>query len=304
MGVDLSAVVPAVMVGTILILEHLITLTSPAWERWLFFGKERSDFDRLQTLDERLLTRGDLQQFLESILAAVCDRLQVSQAFVATLSASGIDTLIMIGGENSLEGEELAASSLHAVANNGSTYPGGVPSLFAWGDHWLAPLVDPYASDEALLGLLGVSRMPGQDLDEELRDALQLLARRAALAIAERYRQEQAFSSLEELTPQIEMIQRLRAASRYDGTELLTSPDLSLEQSDLSPLVKDALTHYWGGPKLTRSPLLNLKVVQKIANEQENPPPTPCEPFSEERWTKPDQRESDALQRNGFYITY
>ena len=100
-------------------------------------------------------------------------------------------------------------------------------------------------------------------------DALQILALRAALAIAERYRQEQAFSSLEELTPQIEMIQRLRAASRYDGTELLTSPDLHLEQSNLSPLVKDALTHYWGGPKLTESPLLNLRVVQKTAEEQE-----------------------------------
>jgi hypothetical protein len=117
--------------------------------------------------------------------------------------------------------------------------------------------------------LLGVMRAPNRELDEEQLDALNLLAHRAALAIADRYRQEQAFSSLEELTPQIEMIQRLRAAARYDGTEILTSLELPLDQSDLSPLVKDALTHYWGGPKLSESPLLNLLVVQQTAQEQE-----------------------------------
>jgi hypothetical protein len=116
---------------------------------------------------------------------------------------------------------------------------------------------------------MGVARKPDQPLDEEQLDALHILARRAALAIHDRYRQEQVFSSLEELTPQMEWIQRLRAASRYDGTEILTTPDFSLEQSELSPLVKDALTHYWGGPKLTESPLLNLQVVQKIAREHE-----------------------------------
>ena len=150
-GVDLSAVVPAIMVGAILLLEHLITLISPALERRLFFGKERSDFDRLQTLDERLLTRGDLQQFLEAILAAVCDRLQVSQAFIATLGTQGLETLIMIGGDNSLDGEEIEVSSIQAAAKDGGTH-----TLFAWGDHWLAALLDPYSSEDELIGLLGV----------------------------------------------------------------------------------------------------------------------------------------------------
>jgi hypothetical protein len=33
--------------------------------------------------------------------------------------------------------------------------------------------------------------------------------------------------------------------------------------------VKDALTHYWGGPKLTQNPLMQLKVVQETAENQE-----------------------------------
>ncbi|MEW5830311.1 MAG: hypothetical protein AB1846_15595, partial [Chloroflexota bacterium] len=33
--------------------------------------------------------------------------------------------------------------------------------------------------------------------------------------------------------------------------------------------VKDALSHYWGGPKLTKSPLMNLRIVRKVADEYE-----------------------------------
>ncbi len=246
-------------------MEHLITLASPVWERWLFFGKDRSEMERLQTLDERLLTMGDLQQFLEAILAAVCDRLQVSRAFIATLSGSGkIENFLIIGGDNSLNGEDIPVSSIQAASQDGV---GQV--LFAWGGNWLAPLYDPAGDRTELVGLLGVLRTPDKDLDDEQREALHLLAHRAAVAIGDRLRQEQAFSSLEALTPEIEMIQRLRAASRYDGTEILTSPDVPLEADEMSSLVKDALTHYWGGPKLTDSPLLNLRVVQKTAQEQE-----------------------------------
>jgi hypothetical protein len=261
-GVDLSAVIPAIMVGAILLLEHLFTLASPFLERWLFFGRERSDFDRLQNINDRLLTLEDLQQFLEAILAAVCDRLQVPKGFIASLGPQGLEKLIMIGGDNSLEGDELPVSSLEAIEGDSKD-----SALFAWGDYWLVPLFNPQNSKDHLIGLLGVMRLPDHELEQDQFDALQLLALRAALAIRDRHQQEQAFISLEELTPQIEMIQRLRAASRYDGTEILTSPDLPLEQNNLSSLVKDALTHYWGGPKLTSSPLLNLRVVQKTAEE-------------------------------------
>ena len=108
--------------------------------------------------------------------------------------------------------------------------------------------------------------------DVEQREALGILAERASLAISDRIRQQQAFSSLEELTPRMDMFQRLRAAARYDGTELLTTPNFSIEQGDLSPMVKDALAHYWGGPKLTESPLLSLRIVQKTAIESEENP--------------------------------
>jgi truncated hemoglobin YjbI len=70
----------------------------------------------------------------------------------------------------------------------------------------------------------------------------------------------------------MEMIQRLRAAARYDGTEILTTPLSPYEEQNLVTWVKEALTHYWGGPKLTDSPLLELQVVrQTVEKNQETP---------------------------------
>jgi hypothetical protein len=268
MGLDLTAIMPAIMAGSILILEHLITLASPYWERRLFYGSDRADMDLIQALDERLLTEGDLRQFLEAILAAMCDRLQTSKAFAAVFDAQGIEIYITIGGDHPLEEEELSGHLLQAAAQNGAN-----SDLFAWGDFWLLPV---FANRENghnhLLGLLGVLRHADADLDAEQREALDILCQRAGMAINDRYRQQLAFSSLEELTPQMDMIQRLRAASSYDGAQILSAPDLTLKTDRLSPWVKDALTHYWGGPKLTQNPLLNLQIVQQTAHEHEGNP--------------------------------
>lgn len=267
-GLDLTWIMPAIMAGSILVLEHLITLASPFLERRLFYGSERADIDLIQALDERLLTEDDLRQFLEAILAAMCDRLQTSKAFAAVFDTQGIEIFIMIGGDHPLEEEELTGHLLQTAAQNGAS-----SNLFAWGEFWLLPIFATRENGNShLLGLLGVLRQADQDLDIEQREALDILSQRASLAINDRYRQQLAFSSLEELTPQMDMIQRLRAASRYDGAQILSAPDPTLPMTRLSPWVKDALTHYWGGPKLTQNPLLNLQIVQQAAQEHEDNP--------------------------------
>ncbi|MDW8227534.1 MAG: histidine kinase N-terminal 7TM domain-containing protein [Anaerolineales bacterium] len=64
-GVVYSAVVPASMVFTVLILEHTITLVAPLWERLLFYGRDRDDLTLLQNLEDRFITQNDLRH-LES----------------------------------------------------------------------------------------------------------------------------------------------------------------------------------------------------------------------------------------------
>lgn len=263
LGVEPDNVIPVTTAATILILEHLITLAAPVWERRLFFGREQEEMDLIQTLDERLLTLGDLKQFLEAILAAVCDRLQTTKAFAAVFGTQGLEIIVMIGGDYPLERDELANELLQAATENGNGR-----KLFEWGDHWLVPLFSRNEEEERrLLGLLGILKTAGQEMDAEQQEALTILAERAALAIDDRHRQQLAFRSLEDLAPQMDMIQRLRAASRFDRAQIFSAPEISLEPTDLSSWVKDALTHYWGGPKLTENPLLNLEVVQQTARD-------------------------------------
>jgi len=60
----------------------------------------------------------------------------------------------------------------------------------------------------------------------------------------------------------------------YPGTPPLQQPDEDdsiIYELEFTKWVKDALSHYWGGPKLTDSPLLRLKVVGKAAEEEGSP---------------------------------
>jgi hypothetical protein len=81
--------------------------------------------------------------------------------------------------------------------------------------------------------------------------------------------QQQIFNALQELEPKVDMIQRLRAATRYDQREMFTDLDLLSEDKSVNQLVKEALSHYWGGPKLSESPLLSLQVVQEALKEND-----------------------------------
>lgn len=265
LGSPYNAFVPFTVVASILTMEHAITFAAPLWERLLFFGRDRNELQLLQNIEERLLTQGDLQQFLEAILAAVRDHLQAPAAFVAALDNDTLSPIVVAGNRALLDQEGLT-EMLSRV--NGDTR-----REFQWGSFWVLPLHQRKSSemdrDEVLplLGLLGVARRDDNQLMEnDQREALWLLADRAALALEDRQLQQRVFRSLADLQPQVEMIQRMRAAVRYDTrASLLVDP--VLEESDLFNWVRDALTHYWGGPKLTNNPLMKLQVVRELVDQ-------------------------------------
>jgi len=271
LGADYATEVLIIMVATIMIMEYVITLAAPLWERWLFHGGDRNDIELVQRLEERLLTSGDMRQFLESILAAVCDLLQASNGFVAALSEKGLERIITIGNLETLGKEDISADILKQVSQNGE-----YNKLFAWGEFWLVPLLHQEEETVELLGLIGISRNSSSTIDQDQRELLAILSQRAALALADRRIQEQVFTSLQSLTPQVELIQSLRAAARYtDGgslAQVLTQPAAVIAEDNYSLWVKDALSHYWGGPKLTESPLMKLRIVQQAMDEHDGNP--------------------------------
>jgi hypothetical protein len=277
-GFPSPTAVPVLMVASVLILQHLITLLAPIWERWLFLGSDRH-IQTIQNLEERLLTSDDLRDFLESILAAVCDRLQVSQAFLVSTGSEGMEMLLTIGNKNPFNEENASDDLIQAVNKNGGSAvkKADAERLFEWRNYWLVPLYtsrgeESLHEEPSLLGFIGADRTQTESPDQEQIEALLLLASRASMALEDRFIQQQVFASLEALTPQVDLIQRLRAAARYDGTDVLTDPKTPIENQTISKWVKDALSHYWGGPKLSRSPLMHLNIVQRaVENHQGNP---------------------------------
>jgi hypothetical protein len=265
-GEPYTGFVPLVMVATVLLFEHAITLLSPVWERVLFFGRDREEIQLLQNIEERLLTQSDLRQFLENVLAAVRDHLQSPCAFVAALDGDEL-TLNVVAGNRSLLEKENLGDALQIVSEGDGEFK---RREFIWENFLILPLHQRKVNGDrdeipALLGLLGIVRRSDHAMDKDQKNALWLLADRVALALEDRQLQQRVFQSLEDLQPQMDMLQRIRAAGRYDTTaNLLTEP--VFEETDMADWVKDALTHYWGGPKLTNSPLMRLRIVREFAD--------------------------------------
>jgi hypothetical protein len=250
-GAVYTGLVPMATVLSILLMEYMITLLAPFGEKVLFYGNDRNEMEQLRELENRLVTRNDLRQFMEMILSAVCDRLQAAGAYVIALEGETMELVITIGStslEGTLGSEQLAR---HVQQEE------NLPEVFDWGNDYLIPL--KIGVGREIIGLLGISRGPKLVMEDENLRSIKRLIERAASALNDRRSQEQIFSSLEMLNPQMEVVQRARLAGRYDEARL---EDNSSVPSDLTQWVKEALTHYWGGPKLVESPLLQLQVVQ------------------------------------------
>lgn len=268
-GNPYNAFVPIFMVVMTLLLEYLITLLAPIWERLLFYGSDRQDVTRIKTLEDHLLTRSDLSQFLEIVTGTICDLLQVEGAFVAMMNGSGLEMLTTAGDDSAFRdiesSDELLEISLNEELEEQDDF------LF-WHDHLLIPLVyqDPQ-NGKLLLGLCGFPWQADAEMDEEHISALRLLTYRVSIALKNWRLQQQVFKSMETLQPQVALIQQLRAASSYNKTSVLLD-EADLPEEDFVVWVKDALSHYWGGPKLSESPLLNLNIVQSALNEYDGNP--------------------------------
>ena len=269
LGYENSRVVPFTMVASILILQLLITLVRRPIERWFFYGQDRGDVARLQLLEERLLTTGDLQQFLESILNSACDVLGVSSAFVAVVGQQGLELEVAVGPDDPFRGSGDLPPLI--VSEDRSDFE-QLGSIFVWDVYWLMPL--RLANPAEVIGILGLrARADTPDFSPEEEIRIQMLLERASVALAERRLQREVFAVVDRLVPQVEAIQKLRAEARYLGTDALTEPVEGIgTEEDLSNLVREALGHYWGGPRLTRSPLLGLRVVRMAAGDFDGNP--------------------------------
>ena len=268
-GEQYNAFVPIFMVVTILFLEYIITILAPFWERLLFYGSDRKDIALIQSLEDHLLTRSDLGQFLEIVTATVCDLLQVHEAFIAMMNGAKLELLTTTGDKDAFKAIEESDELVEMSLEKESALQG---DFLYWNGHLIIPLIyDDLQNGKVLLGLLGFPWKLDREVDEEYLHSINLLAVRVAIALRDWRMQQQVFQSLESLQPQVALIQQLRAASSYNKIGVLLD-EVDLPDEDFVTWVKDALSHYWGGPKLTESPLLNLNIVQVAVKDYDGNP--------------------------------
>jgi hypothetical protein len=252
-----TVAVPIVAVVTVLLSEHLITLVYPYIERILFHYGGDDDFYLIQNLSERLISLRDLRQFLDAVMSAVCDQFQVSTGFVAAVSEGGWEIIFHVGDWETIKNSEFEKFLGEKVVEiNGNHHV----QLLSWGSFWIYPLFT--AEEHQLIGLIGVAKNEDQDLDKGIMEPMKVLGRRTTLALEDRILQKQLFLGLEELSPKVASIQRLRAAYRFDQSGIYNDFDEFESAEEISNWVKDAMSHYWGGPKLSDSPLANLQIVR------------------------------------------
>ena len=257
--------VPIVMVGTILLLQYAITLFSPYIEKVLFWGDDREDLEVIQSLQDRMLTNRDLMQFLETSAALISDRLPVTGGFIAVLEGGSVSQIVTTGDKKQIGTIDIDGELIQQVQR----VSGNSNGLIEWQGLYLLPLEYTFDDDQTrLLGLAGFKKNESGEVGESDYEIIVQLAERATLAIKDHTLQKQVVATLSALQTEVDYLQNIRAASNFDKTQLtnIQKPELP---DEMSSWVKDALTHYWGGPKLTNNPLLNFKVVETASETEE-----------------------------------
>jgi hypothetical protein len=272
LGLPAATVQAFAVVATVIVVEWVIHAFKQPLER-LFHLNHEPDVARIQELSERLLTTRDMQQFLESVLTTICETVRVPTAFVAAFTPDGPRLEVVIEPREELQQieaenwRELTRPSTNGDDDTLET----IGDFVIWQDYWIRTLYN--RQQDALVGVLGIqARGPEPDLTDEEQILFDRLVEQAAKALEDRILQQEVFAAVEGLLPEITALQKRRSALAYGNATLLTAPREEQEAAlindpGFSDMVKDALTHYWGGPKLTDSPLMRLQVVQEALAE-------------------------------------
>ncbi|MBN1220149.1 MAG: hypothetical protein JXM69_14575 [Anaerolineae bacterium] len=269
LGVPRDIILVTSIVAVIVLWQLVINIIKPAVDSLIFF-QDRREVAWISELDRRLLTTTDLQQALENVLTNLCEILRVRTGFIYNLAArQGPRMEAQIGPHETIE-QALVNIDIPKLIEQKNGHDG--LHVAVQNDFWFVILQNK--ARDHYLGLLGIeARASDYNLTPEEEQAATLLIEQMELALEDRRLQQEVFAALKNIIPEIERVQRLRSTVRYTGSpSLTTTTESPVNQQEFPQMVRDALTHYWGGPKLTRSPLLGLRLVQESLRENNSNP--------------------------------
>jgi hypothetical protein len=279
LGLPTETALAMSVVLTVILVEWIVHAFKRPLER-VFQLTDEPEVRRIQELSERVFTTRDLRQFLDSVLAATCEVLRSPTAYVAAFTPDGprLEAVVgpLVDPQEAWRDEDFQDMARSSSGNNSSTPELETSDGFVlWREFWIRTIHG--RGGELRLGIMGIrARADRPDLSESEQLALDRLVDLAAEALEDRILQQDVFAAVERLLPQVTNLQIRRSEAAFGGAPYLIAPQPEsvpvVEDPDFSNMVRDALSHFWGGPKLTESPLMRLKIVQRAAAELEGNP--------------------------------
>jgi hypothetical protein len=242
----------------------------------LVYMQDHAEIDYLRTLPRNTFTQADLRSLLENTLVVICGALRVDTGFVAAPDDADTYTIKTLVGSRRAVKRFVAEHSLAEVMPKLITVTpierGAIPPVEAFlrfDGFCMLPLRDP---EGEFLGALGVA-YPQSALTSESRRLIGALAHQMELALATVHMQQRLFDTLRGMGPEMQSLQQLNTRLEQATPASLESLDSEVALLPEFPqLVKDTLAHYWGGPKLSDSPLLGLRTVRRLIGDQGGSP--------------------------------
>ncbi len=266
LGLPSNTALTFLVVATIVLAQVAIHLLQP-WIDRLLYRNESDEVQWLRTLDTRLMTSGDLSQFLENVLISISDALQVTEGFVALPGDQGVRLEAVIGSEASAR-YVLSLPEVQTLLTN--EQPDN--SFHLVNGYIIRSLINRHS--EQPMGIVAFRKPPLDldNLDDETWSVIQHLIRRAEIAVEDRRLQLDVFAALRPILPDIEIMQALRGTVPYVITPQTAAKEHLTASPEFTEWVREALNNIWGGPKFSNSPLMNLTIVKNALADYDNSP--------------------------------
>lgn len=274
LGLPGRVFVPFGVVAVVLFWQWLIALGLPWLEKRLIYPDEDDDqLNKLQNLSDQLLTRNDLLQLLEAILASVCDYLRVNTAFVVALRDLKTEIIAKVGPTmpNVSMLDEERDQLMKLLVTSG---PDEV-MLQVWHNYWIVPLYSKrvISVTAGVVGFIGIqARAPEIDLTSDEREVFDSQIRRISQALDDLTLQTEIYAALEGLLPQIHLTRTRASEVEYRITHTASANGSLPDRTQFVEQVRAALRHYWGGPGLSHSSLLELSIVHNALSQNDDNP--------------------------------
>lgn len=259
LGLNIAGLNTFATVVSIILLEYLVGIAMPRFERGALIGLGKEDYTIYNEFRGMMVFKPELETYLEALTGALCDRFQARDGFFAVIDETGsFDPVIRTGESSWNDLPELLQKLPDYFAEHGDEpYWDEIGTVF--------PLINHDEELDTFLGAIGFADVSYEWLSGPYREILDDAMEKARTVLWQRRYLTTAYQVLRTRTEPTGS-GGFRHGSVLNRDELLENSGTT-ELDQVSVWVKDALTHFWGGPRLSENPLLRWKIVQKTAAE-------------------------------------